>query len=432
MAIADEKIDKIKGKNVEGITLYPGMAGMTRDIVEKLKKQGVELLSVDIMVTQKCNFKCYYCYANSSPENLPEFTMKEAKDIVQQCIGMGVRIINIQGGEPTYWHPKDFEGKFGDAFYHFIDYIRKEYQKANLPLDLVSFTNVSLISEKNAKWLYNNGISLCCKLDSLKPEVQDAMLCTKGGLKRMMEGFNNLIKAGYGKTDNPVISTNSVVTPQNYEEIPEIFRWSRQQGFKPFIIPVHVHGRLQKEGGQNLGLDRTTKEGKENLSPLDIKKLFEKLAEIDGKEFDIHWTPMMPWVENKACSRHLGGIHIRADGIVVPCSEAPDYWALGDIRKEKLQDIMQNPIVKKFRNMYSELHEDGICSPKNCPMSEKNMCYGCRTRSYDDSAYDDEGNYDVNNLDPEAFFGGDPACWRTVENTKNNVITNKKILEINK
>jgi radical SAM protein with 4Fe4S-binding SPASM domain len=413
LAIADEKIDKIKGKNVEGITLYPGMAGMTRDIVEKLKKEGVELLSVDIMVTQKCNFKCWYCYASSSPEDLPEFTMAEAKDIVQQCIDLGVRIINIQGGEPTFWHPKDFDGKFGEAFYHFIDYIREEYQKANLPLDLVSFTNVSLITEEKAQRLYDIGISLCCKLDSLTHELQDEMLCTKGGLKRMLQGFDNLIKAGYGKTDNPVISTNSVVTPQNYDEIPEIFRWSRSHGFRPFIIPVHVHGRLQEDNrGQDMGLDRTINEDKKNLSPLDIKKLFEKLAEIDGKEFNIHWEAKTPWVENKACSRHLGGIHIRADGIVVPCSEAPDYWALGDIRKEKLRDIMLSPKVKKFRNMYSELHEKSKCSPKKCPMAEQNLCYGCRTRSYDDSAYDNEGNFDTNNLDPDAFFGGDPACWR--------------------
>jgi len=419
LAIADEEIDKIKAKNVEGITLYPGMAGMTRDIVEKLKKEGVELLSVDIMVTQKCNFKCWYCYASSSPEDLPEFTMTEAKDIVKQCIDLGVRIINIQGGEPTFWHPKDFDGKHGEAFYYFIDYIRSEYKKANLKLDLVSFTNVSLITEEKAQKLYDIGISLCCKLDSLTHKLQDDMLCTKGGLKRMLQGFDNLIKAGYGKTDNPVISTNSVVTPQNYNEIPHIFRWSRSQGFKPFIIPVHVHGRLQEDNrGQDKGLDRTVKEGKKNLSPLDIKKLFEKLAEIDGKEFDIHWEAKTPWVENKACSRHLGGIHIRADGVVVPCSEAPDYWGLGDIRKERLRDIIQNPKLKKFRNVYDEIDEKSKCSPKNCPMAEQHICYGCRTRSYDDSAYDENGNFDTENLDPFSFFGGDPACWRTVEEKK--------------
>jgi len=414
MAISDEKIREKKG-----ITLFPGMAGMTRDIVKQLREEGAELLSVDIMVTQKCNFRCSYCYANSAPGDLPEFTMEEAKDIVQQCIDMKVPIINIQGGEPFFWHPKDWTGKHGSAIYHFIQYIVDEYKKAKIPLDIVSFTNVSLIDDEGAKVLYNLGVGLCCKLDSINPVLQDELLCTKGGYTLMEKGYNSLINAGYGKPGSPTISTNTVVTPRNYDEVDDLYRWSRSHGFKPFIIPVHVHGRLQKEGAEELGLDRTTKEGKTNLSPLDIKELFEKLAMIDREEFDIQWYPKMPWIENKACSRHHGGVHIRADGIVVPCSEAPDHWALGDIRKKKLRDIIQNPVINRFRNMYSELHKDGKCSPDNCEMSAKGLCYGCRTRSYDDSAFDDEGEYNVKNLDPECFFGGDPACWRGVKTKKN-------------
>jgi len=413
MAISDEKIREKKG-----ITLYPGMAGMTRDIVKQLKEEGAELLSVDIMVTQKCNFRCSYCYANSAPGDLPEFTMAEAKDIVQQCIDLKVPIINIQGGEPTYWHPKDYKGKRLQAFYDFLDYIIKEYQKANLPLDIVSFTNVSLITEDGAKWLYDHGVGLCCKLDSIIPEIQDELLCIKGGFKQMQRGYQNLIKAGYGKEGSPTISTNTVVTPLNYDEVENMYRWSRSQGFEPFIIPVHVHGRLQEEGADELGLDRTTKEGKKNLSPLDIKELFEKLAMIDREEFDIQWYPKMPWIENKACSRHLGGVHIRADGIVVPCSEAPDHWALGDIREKKLREIINNPIIERFRCVYDSLDKNSKCSPLNCEMAAKQKCYGCRTRSYDDSAFDEDGSYDVKNLDPERFFGGDPACWRGVKKSE--------------
>ena len=151
LAIADERIDEQREKNGEGITLYPGMAGMTRDIVEKLKKEGVELLSVDIMVTQKCNFKCWYCYADSAPDDLPEFTMAEAKDIVQQCIDMGVRIINIQGGEPTFWHPKDFDGKFGEAFYHFIEYSRDEYKTS-----MAAAAGISFIASRSDEIRFGN------------------------------------------------------------------------------------------------------------------------------------------------------------------------------------------------------------------------------------------------------------------------------------
>ena len=51
-----------KPMNKENIALFPGMAGLTRDVIERIKKEGTQLLSVDIMVTQKCNFRCIYCY----------------------------------------------------------------------------------------------------------------------------------------------------------------------------------------------------------------------------------------------------------------------------------------------------------------------------------------------------------------------------------
>lgn len=398
----------------EVITLYPGMAGLSRETIKKMQGEGVELLSVDFMVTQKCNFRCSYCYASSSPEALHELTMKECKDLTQQCIDLKVRIININGGEPLYWNPSDWDGKAGEAYFYLLEYIIKSYKECNLPLNLVSFTNVSLINDEKAQRLFDMGVSLCCKLDTLNPQIQNELLGVEKGFELMSKGYTSLIKAGYGKTKNPSISTNTVVTPLNYSELENVYRWSRGNGFKPFIVPVHVHGTQQKNGYS--ALDRTIKSGKTNLSPLDIKDLFERLAKIDRNEFGIMWYAKMPWIENKACSRHLGGIHVRADGIVVPCSEAPDYWALGDIREKSLKEIIRNPIVKKFRNVYSNLH--GSCSVENCEMSKKQLCYGCRTRAYDDSAYDDDGNYDVNKLNPDAFFGGDPACWRGLKDKR--------------
>lgn len=395
-------------QNKEKITLYPGMAGLTRDIVERMKSEGVELLSLDIMLTQKCNFRCSYCYAEGGPEKKNELSMQEAKRIVDEAVGLGVRVLNMQGGEPLMWYPADWKGEAGEAFFSIIGYMRERYSKHNLPLDLVSFTDVALINRGKAKMLADSGVALCCKLDSLDLEIQDRLLGVKGGAKKMMEGFGYLIEAGYGRKDISPLSTNTVVTALNYDGVTDVFRWSRQHGFRPFVIPVHVHGRAKEYSDIML----SSKATKSTLSPQDIKNLFEVLAKIDREEFGIFWEAKTPWVENKACSRHLGGMHIRSDGIVVPCSEAPDYWALGDIRKQSLKEIINSPKVQKFREIYIQLHEDSRCSPKNCPLSAEGKCYGCRTRAYDDSAFDAVGNFDISRLDPEAFFSGDPACWR--------------------
>ncbi|NOY69601.1 MAG: radical SAM protein [Deltaproteobacteria bacterium] len=396
-------------RNTENITLFPGMAGLTRDIIERLKAQGTELISVDIMVTQKCNFHCLYCYAEGGPRRTNQLTMAEAKNIVDESAGLGVKVINMQGGEPLVWSPPDWKGKEESAFFHLVGYARDLFAGQNLPLDMVSFTDVAMITKKKAKKLADMGIALCCKLDSMDTDIQDKLLDTPGGSKKMMQGFYNLLEVGYGREDMPRISTNTVVTKLNYDGVPDVFRWSRKNNFKPFVIPVHVHGTAKK----NHSIMLCGKPSGGTLNSADIKDLFERLAAIDGSEFGIHWKAESPWVENKACSRHLAGVHVRADGIVVPCSEAPDHWALGDIRKDSFKDIVSSDKVKKFRNIYSELHENNKCSPENCPLSSEEKCYGCRTRAYDDSAFNDKGEYDAFKLDPEAFFEGDPACWRT-------------------
>jgi len=394
----------------EKVTLFPGMAGVTRDMIQKMKTEGVELFSVDIMVTQKCNFRCMYCYADGAPQRTNLLEMKEAKSIVDECVSLGVRVVNMQGGEPLIWNPPDWEGKPGEAFFHIIEYIKEAFAKQNKSVNIVSFTDVAVINKEKAERLKDLDVSLCCKLDSLNEDTQDKLLGCKGGAKKIKEGFRCLIDAGYGtKADMPPLSTNTVVTALNYNDVPDVFRWSRSRGFKPFVIPVHVHGRAKDYSSSML----CGKESGSTLNAKDIKTLFEKLSDIDGREFDIHWKAESPWVENKACSRHLGGIHVRSDGIVVPCSEAPDHWALGDIRKESLKTIVFSEKVKKFRDIYSQLHKDSKCSPDKCALSAEKKCYGCRTRSYDDSAFDSNGNYDATKLDPETFFAGDPACWKT-------------------
>lgn len=394
-------------ENKEKIALFPGMAGLTRDIIARMKSEGALLLSVDIMLTQKCNFRCTYCYAESGPDKKNELTLQEAQTIVDQALDLGARVLNMQGGEPLMWHPQDWKGEAGEAFFNIIEYARGAYGKRNLPVDIVSFTDVALITREKAKRLAQLGVALCCKIDALDEIIQDTLLGTKGGAKKMMEGYQYLLEAGYGQKNMPTISTNTVVTTLNYDVVSKVFRWSRRHGFRPFVVPVHVHGRAKA----NSDIMLSGKAARSTLSPNDIKALFELLAKIDSEEFGIYWEAKSPWVENKACSRHLAGIHVRADGIVVPCSEAPDYWALGDIRKNSLKEIVMSDKVQKFRGVYTQIHQSSKCSPKNCSLSAEQKCYGCRTRAFDDSAFDIKGEYDAAKLDPESFFGGDPACW---------------------
>ena len=186
----------------EKVTLFPGMAGVTRNMIQKMKTKGVELFSVDIMVTQKCNFRCIYCYAEGAPQRTNMLTMKEAKAIVDDCVELGVRVINMQGGEPLIWNPFDWDNAKGEAFFHLVKYIKDLYKKQKKPVSIVSFTDVAVITKEIAEKLAKLEVSLCCKLDSLNESTQDKLLGCKGGAKKMMRGFQHLIEVGYGKKEN--------------------------------------------------------------------------------------------------------------------------------------------------------------------------------------------------------------------------------------
>ena len=60
------------------------------------------LLSMEIEFSQRCNFRCPYCYLETRPE-AAELSEDESRDIILQAKDMGARTIIILGGEPMIY-----------------------------------------------------------------------------------------------------------------------------------------------------------------------------------------------------------------------------------------------------------------------------------------------------------------------------------------
>ena len=132
--------------------LFPGMAGLTRGDILRLKAGGGDLLSVVLMLTQKCNFKCLYCYADGAPGKTQGLSMAEAKKLARQALRLGVKILNMQGGEPFMWRPADWKGG-EEPLFHLMEHIKALYAADGLPVNLVSFTDAALITQARAQRL---------------------------------------------------------------------------------------------------------------------------------------------------------------------------------------------------------------------------------------------------------------------------------------
>ena len=58
-----------------------------------------------LTVNRKCNFRCKWCYAESSEYKAEDdMTLEKAKEIIDLACNMDVHRITLIGGEPTYWN----------------------------------------------------------------------------------------------------------------------------------------------------------------------------------------------------------------------------------------------------------------------------------------------------------------------------------------
>ncbi len=69
-------------------------------IEAKVKNKSVPLIVI-LCVTNKCNLRCQYCYAeHHSRFDWTDFTKEELLDIVTRLRNLGTKILQFQGGEP--------------------------------------------------------------------------------------------------------------------------------------------------------------------------------------------------------------------------------------------------------------------------------------------------------------------------------------------
>ena len=373
------------------IKLAPGMALaslkqlFTDKEIQELY-EGKRIGTFDIEITDMCNYRCKYCYNSSSPTGNPEtnqkdrLTLSKIKSLIDEASEMDIRLFNIQGGEPM------FDKKI---FYEIAEYAKPKFKA------LVGFTNGYFVEEDDAKRLSDLEISLCVKLDTLDEKIYKELTLVNG-LQKVLKGLE------YLKKYNVTTTTNSVATPLNYYDIPNVWRYSTDRGFSPFVARNHYHGNTREHSYLQLTAE-------------ELGNLFRELERIDKEEYGIKWNSDLIFPRDNSCQRYRAGIFINHRGIVTPCSEAdPKYYALGNVNEEKLKDILSYERIKPFRNIYDKLH--GACSVENCEFAKKQLCYGCRVSAADVGVF--RGKEFT-----EEFFGGDALC----PHNKINPLTAKEL-----
>ena len=330
----------------------------SREEIDQALAEG-KILSLELELTHACNLRCIYCYAESGRALEDELSFSEIIDAVDQAISLGARkIIVLGGGEPLVY-PRLFE---------VIDHILESGATADL------FTNGTLIDKEVAEKFYQKKIPIVIKQNSKIPEVQDFLAGKANSYTAIQRGLKNLLAVGYPDEDHR-LGIQTIVCKQNYNELPDLWRWARNSGMVPYVETMTMQGRARK----NLDLEVSTEK---------IKDLFETLAKIDENEFGKQWSPRPPLAASQ-CARHEYSCTVTANGDINPCPGV--NIPVGNIRNNSLKEILRNSkVIQNLRNIRQTIK--GQC--KECEFLSN--CYGCRGHAYQIS-----GDY----------LAEDSICW---------------------
>lgn len=317
------------------------------------------LLSLELEFSKCCNLRCIYCYASGGDAMDNELTLREIKDVIDQAQELGIKkIILLGGGEPLMY----------ERLSSVVEYICTKGLRQSI------FTNGIFITKALAQFLLKYRVSVVIKQNSNIPEIQDMLAGVKGAYKKIKQGLNYLLEAGYPSNDCQ-LGIQTVICQQNIKEIPGMWIWARERGIIPYFEIITNQGRAKEHPELQVSVD-------------EIRDVFEELASIDATKFGYRWSPH-PTIASFTCKRHLYSCLVNSQGYIQPCTgiDIP----LGNVKTERLGDILKkSPVIQELRNIYANI--EGAC--KSCKFTLN--CYGCRG-----NAYQTTGNY----------LASDPACW---------------------
>lgn len=341
------------------IKKFKDVFGFSSSEIEESQKDG-SLLSMELEFSSRCNLRCIYCYAGKDMFRRDELEIEEMYDVISQAKALGAKkIVYLGAGEPL------LDPKFPEI----VKYVKK------LKLDHIVFTNATLIDEKTAKFCYDQGLTVVVTYNSMKPEVFDHLAGLSGAYDSMRHGLDFLFEAGYPAEDH-VLGIESIICKQNLSEIPEIWRWARENNILPYMECItHMGLASQQEDLM--------------ITNAETKEIFEKLAAIDAEEYGLYWKPHPP-IAGFPCKRNIYSCTVTSQGYVLPCIGID--IKLGNIRDDKLGNILTTSKVRhELRGIQNNIK--GACA--SC--DHNNICYGCRG-----TAYNLTGDY----------LASDPTCWR--------------------
>ncbi|MEI6144034.1 MAG: radical SAM protein [Candidatus Berkelbacteria bacterium] len=321
---------------------------------EKLEGAG-KCLEMWIEVGRACDHACRYCFADKAKRGR-QMTPVSYIEAINNFAVLGGKTVGVPGlGEP--FHPMNRAHTYTILEQCCLKGLRTAVFTSGYAFD-------NEVLDRIIEW----DVTLMIKFNSMRPEIQDALVATPGytevrtaNIERLLVRLNGSRPAPEGITHVGMVT---MLRPENLEEMPEIFRYCRRNGFYPDFDTELEFGR-----------------GRRLLTDEQIKQTFEELQRIDREEFDNDWEISPAYVAGHCdrCDKHL---YVQYDGKVSPCLGA----SMRGIYVGKAPHLKYawetDALMKKIRNREYE----GECT--TCQLFREHKCNSCLGRFVDEISHE--------------------------------------------
>jgi len=298
-----------------------------------------------VSLTDRCNFRCFYCLPHGEPPIAPKEQMLSYEEIEYVCeifVELGIEKIRLTGGEPMM--RQDIEVIIG----------KLAKLKAKGLLDLALTTNGYYLPDR-APGLKAAGLDrITISLDSLKRDVFKKMTGVDV-LDRVLRGLAAAKTAGL----HPIKINAVIVRGHNEDEVADFAAFAREHDVKMRFIEFMPLDSGHEWSRENVVSGREIRERIEErfaLEPVDVARGSETASRFrfaDGAPGEIGIIAPVTEAFCGACSR----IRLTADGQIRTCLFSTVEHSLRDVVRDgasraEIIDFIQGVVLKKEPRHY--------------------------------------------------------------------------------
>jgi cyclic pyranopterin phosphate synthase len=323
-------------------------AGLLKD------SYGRAIRDLRVSLTDRCNFRCFYCLPHGEPPIAPKEQMLSYEEIEYVCdifVELGIEKIRLTGGEPMM--RKDIE----------IMIRKLAALKPKGLRDLALTTNGYFLPDR-AQGLKDAGLDrITISLDSLKRDVFKQMTGVDV-LDRVLAGIEAAKRAGL----QPIKINAVIVRGHNEDEVADFASFAREHDVKMRFIEF-----MPLDAGHDWSRDDVVsgREIRERVSerfplvPLDVSRGSETASRYrfaDGAPGEIGIIAPVTEAFCGACSR----IRLTADGQIRTCLFSTVEHSLRDVVRDgatraEIIDFIEGVVMKKEPRHF--INEPGFVAP---------------------------------------------------------------------